>query len=93
MFTCAYFSRKLNDAERNCDMGDRELLAIKEVFSEWVHRREGQLSHSWSTSMANPRQARWCLFFSCFQFQISYQPCSKNVKAVPSPHQLLARRL
>ncbi|KAK3563596.1 hypothetical protein QTP86_031829 [Hemibagrus guttatus] len=29
----------------------------------------------------NPRQARWALFFTRFQFTISYRPGSKNVKA------------
>lgn len=35
MFPYGYYSRRQNDAERNHIMGDRELLAMKEAFSEW----------------------------------------------------------
>ncbi|KAL0177569.1 hypothetical protein M9458_026463, partial [Cirrhinus mrigala] len=38
---CAYFSRKLNPAERNYDIGNRELLAIKLALEEWRHWLEG----------------------------------------------------
>ncbi|KAI2657384.1 Transposon Tf2-6 polyprotein [Labeo rohita] len=34
---CAYFSRKLSPAERNYDIGNRELLAIKLALEEWRH--------------------------------------------------------
>lgn len=33
-FPCTYPSRKLNNAEQNYDVGDQELLAMKEAFSE-----------------------------------------------------------
>lgn len=32
---CAFFSRRLTQAERNYDLGDRELLAIKLALEEW----------------------------------------------------------
>ncbi|KAK3544371.1 hypothetical protein QTP86_010148 [Hemibagrus guttatus] len=32
---CAFFSRKLNPAERNYDIGNRELLAVKLALEEW----------------------------------------------------------
>ncbi len=41
LFPCAYYSRKLNAAERNYDVGDRELLAMKAAFEEWRHWLEG----------------------------------------------------
>ena len=41
MFPCAFHSRKLNSAERNYDVGDRELLAMKAAFEEWRHWLEG----------------------------------------------------
>ncbi|XP_068089242.1 vomeronasal type-2 receptor 26-like [Hyperolius riggenbachi] len=34
---CAYFSRRFSPAERNYDVGNRELLAIKLAFQEWRH--------------------------------------------------------
>ncbi len=34
---CAYLSRKLSPAERNYDVGNRELLAIKVALEEWRH--------------------------------------------------------
>ncbi len=41
LFPCAYYSRKLNSAERNYDVGDRELLAMKAAIEEWRHWLEG----------------------------------------------------
>ncbi|KAL0204378.1 hypothetical protein M9458_002396, partial [Cirrhinus mrigala] len=41
LFPCAYFSRKLTPAERNYDVGDRELLALKAALEEWRHWLEG----------------------------------------------------
>ncbi|RVE76234.1 hypothetical protein OJAV_G00009200 [Oryzias javanicus] len=38
---CAFFSRRLSSAERNYDVGDRELLSIKLAFEEWRHWLEG----------------------------------------------------
>ncbi|KAL0150107.1 hypothetical protein M9458_054534 [Cirrhinus mrigala] len=40
---CAYFSRKLSPAERNYDIGNRELLAIKLALEEWRHWLEGAI--------------------------------------------------
>ncbi|KAK3560394.1 hypothetical protein QTP86_008482 [Hemibagrus guttatus] len=41
LFPCAYFSRKLTDAERNYDVGNKELLAMKAAIEEWRHWLEG----------------------------------------------------
>ncbi len=38
---CAYFSRKLSPAERNYDIGNFKLLAIKLALEEWRHWQEG----------------------------------------------------
>uniref|UniRef100_A0A8C1MA50 Gypsy retrotransposon integrase-like protein 1 n=2 Tax=Cyprinus carpio TaxID=7962 RepID=A0A8C1MA50_CYPCA len=90
---CAFYSRKLNPAERNYDVGDRELLAMKAAFEEWRHWLEGaihpftvftdhkNLEYLRSAKRLNPRQARWSLFFSRFQFNVTYRPGSKNTKA------------
>ncbi|KAI4899242.1 hypothetical protein NFI96_006039 [Prochilodus magdalenae] len=34
---CAYFSHQLTQAERNYDVGNRELLAVKMALEEWRH--------------------------------------------------------
>ena len=38
---CAYLSRKLSSAERNYNVGNRELLAVKIALEEWRHWLEG----------------------------------------------------
>ncbi|KAL0171626.1 hypothetical protein M9458_031161, partial [Cirrhinus mrigala] len=90
---CAYFSRKLTPAERNYDIGNRELLAIKLALEEWRHWLEGSnlpfqvltdhknLLYLREAKRLNPRQARWALFFNRFRFSISYRPGAKNVRA------------
>lgn len=90
---CAFFSRKLNSAEKNYDVGDRELLAMKAAFEEWRHWLEGathqftvlidhkNLEYLRTVKRLNPRQARWSLFFTRFNFVVTYRPGSKNTKA------------
>ncbi|KAK3512832.1 hypothetical protein QTP70_026483 [Hemibagrus guttatus] len=90
---CAFFSRKLSPAEVNYDIGNRELLAIKLALEEWRHWLEGakhpfvvltdhkNLEYLRAAKRLNPRQARWALFFTRFQFTISYRPGPKNFKA------------
>ncbi|KAK3514836.1 hypothetical protein QTP70_033768 [Hemibagrus guttatus] len=90
---CAFFSRKLNLAERNYDVGNQELLAVKLTLEEWRHWLEGakhlflvltdhkNLEYLQAAKKLNPRQARWALFFTRFNFTISYRPRSKNTKA------------
>lgn len=41
MHPIGFFSKKLTPAERNYDVGDRELLAIKLTLEEWQHWLEG----------------------------------------------------
>ncbi|KAK3507868.1 hypothetical protein QTP70_002197 [Hemibagrus guttatus] len=89
---CAFFSQKLSPAEVNYNIGNRELLAIKLVLKEWRHWLEGakhpfvvltdhkNLEYLQAVKRLNPRQARCALFFTKFQFTISYHPGSKNVK-------------
>uniref|UniRef100_A0A3B3D6E4 Gypsy retrotransposon integrase-like protein 1 n=1 Tax=Oryzias melastigma TaxID=30732 RepID=A0A3B3D6E4_ORYME len=91
-YPCAYLSRKLTNTEKNYDVGDRELLAMKEAFGEWRHWLEGasltflvltdhrNLEYIRTAKRLNPRQARLSLF-SRFQFQITYRLGSKNGKA------------
>ncbi|KAI2647808.1 Transposon Tf2-9 polyprotein [Labeo rohita] len=93
LFPCAYFSHKLTPAECNYDVGNRELLAIKLALEEWRHWLEGaknpftvltdhrNLEYLRSTKTLNHRQARWALFFTRFNFQVTYRPGSQNTKA------------
>lgn len=89
---CAFFSRRLSQAERNYDVGDRELLAIKLALEEWHHWLEGSvhpvlvwmddknLSYLQTAKRLNARQARWALFFTHFDLVITYKPGSRNTK-------------
>lgn len=38
---CAFFSCRQSPSERNCDVGDKKLLAIKVALEEWRHWLEG----------------------------------------------------
>ncbi len=87
-----FFSHRLSPAERNYDIGNRELLAVKLALEEWRHWLEGSgvpfivwtdhknLEYIQSAKRLNSRQARWALFFGRFDFSISYRPGSKNIK-------------
>ncbi len=93
LYPCAFFSRKLNPAEQNYDVGNRELLAMKAAFEEWRHWLEGarhpftvltdhqNLEYLKSAKRLNHRQARWSLFFTRFNFKVTYRPGSQNTKA------------
>ncbi|KAK3548954.1 hypothetical protein QTP70_021664 [Hemibagrus guttatus] len=82
---CTFHSRKLTAAERNYDVGNRELLAIKAALEEWRHWLDGarhlfqvltdhrNLEHLRGAKRLNPRQARWVLFFTWFVFTVTYR--------------------
>uniref|UniRef100_A0AAQ4RF45 Gypsy retrotransposon integrase-like protein 1 n=1 Tax=Gasterosteus aculeatus aculeatus TaxID=481459 RepID=A0AAQ4RF45_GASAC len=90
---CAFFSRRLSPAERNYDVGNRELLAAKLALEEWRHWLEGaeqpfvvwtdhkNLAYVQSARRLNSRQARWALFFGRFNFSLTFRPGSRNGKA------------
>lgn len=89
---CAFLSRRLTAAERNYDVGDRELLAVKAALEEWRHWLEGaqhpflvwtdhkNLQYIKKAKRLNSRQARWSWFFNRFDFSLSYRPGSRNTK-------------
>ncbi|KAK3555032.1 hypothetical protein QTP86_005698 [Hemibagrus guttatus] len=93
VYPCAFFSHKLIPAESNYDVGNRELLSIKASLEEWRHWPEGachpflvlmdhrNLEYLRNAKWLNPHQARWALFFTRFQFSVSYCPGSRNGKA------------
>ncbi len=78
--------------ERNYDIGNRELLAVKLALEEWRYWLEGtevpfivwtdhkNLKYIRTARRLNSRQARLALFFGRFRFTISYRPGSKNGK-------------
>ncbi|KAL0150990.1 hypothetical protein M9458_053717 [Cirrhinus mrigala] len=90
---CAFFSKKLSPTKKNYDVGNRELLAVKLALEEWRHWLEGaahpfqiitdhrNLEYIREAKRLNPRQIRWALLFSRFNFIITYRPRSKNIKA------------
>lgn len=66
---------------------------MKAAIEEWRHWLEGSihpfqvitdhknLEYIKCAKRLNPRQARWSLFFTRFQFTVTYRPGSKNSKA------------
>ena len=72
----AFLSRRFTPAERNYDVGNRELLAVHEALEEWRHWLEGakhpiliwtdhkNLTYIREAKRLGPRQARWALLFS-----------------------------
>ncbi len=93
LYPCAFHSRKLTPTEQNYDVGNRELLAKKAAFEEWRHWLEGakhpftvltdhrDLEYLKSAKRLNHRQARWALFFTRFDFSVTYRPGTQNTKA------------
>lgn len=89
---CAFFSQRLSTAERNYDVGNRELSAVKLALKEWRHWLEGMeqlflvwtdhnnLAYIQTAKRLNSQQAEWALFFCCFHFTLTYQLGSHNLK-------------
>ena len=92
MHPCAFLSRWLSRAERNSDVGNRELLVVKLALEEWRHWLEGaehpfivwtdhkNLEFIKKAKRLNSRQTRWALFFNHFSFTLSYRLGSQNTK-------------
>lgn len=92
MHPVAFFPRKLGLSEKNYDIGDRRLLAIKSALEEWQYLLEGaahpiliftdhkNIEYLRTAKLFRPRQVRWALFFSRFNFHITYRLGSKNIK-------------
>ena len=84
----AFYSRKFNSAERNYEVYDQELLAIKECFAIWrqyllgaKHKVQVYSDHrnlQWfsTTRQLNRRQVRWSMMFADFDFEIIHRPGS-----------------
>jgi hypothetical protein len=88
----AYLSKRLNPAECNYEIYDKELLAIVRCFEQWRPELEGaafpiqvlsdhkNLQYFTTTKQLSHRQARWAEYLSRFNFQITYIPGNKNTK-------------
>ena len=88
----SFYSRKLQPAEINYEIHDKELLAIIACFEQWRHLLVGSqhsvivytdhknLVYFTTTKRLNRRQARWSLFLSDFDFVIEYRPGKSNGK-------------
>ena len=78
----AFHSRKLNDAERNYEIHDTELLAILKGFKEWKHdvvesdrpntmyTDHQNLQYLLTTKVWHQRQVRWAQQLADFNFKI-----------------------
>jgi len=76
----------LNEAERNYEIHNREMLVIIKCLDEWRHLLEGAQSKFkiWSdmnSQKLNYRQARWALYLSRFDFTLKHVPGSSMGKA------------
>jgi transposase InsO family protein len=92
----AYWSRKLDKAERNYETHDAELLAIVECFRIWRHFLEGNpqpitvlsdhanLKWFMTTKSLTKRQARWAEKLAEFDFHIEHCPGKQNPADAPS---------
>ncbi|KAI1001585.1 hypothetical protein K3495_g6619 [Podosphaera aphanis] len=81
----AYFSGRLNPAQVNYKIYDKELLAVVTAFEHWRPELQGtvepvsvktdhkNLEYFMSTKTLNRRQARWSEFLYRFNFVISYR--------------------
>jgi predicted aspartyl protease len=82
----AFQAKSFNEAERNYEIYDKELLAIIRALEEWQVYLEGgpHVVQVWSDHQnlkyfrtarnLTRRQARWSLFLSRFNFQIAHRP-------------------
>ena len=89
----SFFSKQFNKAECNYDIYDRELLAVFLAFKNFRHLLQGSdfptlvytdhknLEYFRTTKQFTPRQARWSLFFSGFDFKIIYITGKENIRA------------
>ena len=88
----AFHSCKLNSAERNYDIHDKELLAILVAFLEWKYYLQGtekpimvytdhqNLQYFLTTKASTARQVRWSQKLCDFNFVIVYRPGVKGGK-------------
>lgn len=81
MYPVVFFSR------------NQELLMVKLALKKWRHWLKGSkfrftvltdhknLEYLYGVKRLNPKQARWALFFTRFDFTMAYRPVAQNTKA------------
>jgi len=91
--SCAFYSKSLNDVERNYNMHDKEMMGIIRALEAWRHHLEGakhrveiwsdhqNLQYFMSSKKLNCRQVRWVLYLSRFDFEMINKPGSAMGKA------------
>ena len=99
MHPIAFISSSLTKSQRNYQIYDKELLAIKVALEEWRHYLEGarhqfiiytdhkNLTFPRKPEMLSQRQIRWYEFLSRFDFKLIYRAGKKSGKP-----DLLSRR-
>ncbi len=95
----AFLSKSLTNCQKNYQIYDKELLAIKLALEEWRHYLEGarhqfivytdhkNLTFPRKPEMLSQRQIRWYEFLSRFDFKLIYRSGKKSGKP-----DLLSRR-
>ena len=80
----AYISKSLNEAKRNYEIYDKEMLVIIWCLEAWRHFLEGakdwfeiwtdhkNLEYFMKAQKLNQRQARWLLYLSRFDFALKH---------------------
>jgi hypothetical protein len=86
-----YLSRKLNSAERNYPVHEKELLAIVHSVRQWRHHLQGAqhtvpvltdhvtLKYFHKQPKLSQRQVRWTELFAEFDLKIKYKPGLENI--------------
>jgi hypothetical protein len=89
----AFLSKKMDSAQINYEVHDKELLAIVLAFKAWKRYLEGakhqvliytdhkNLEYFSTTKILNRRQARWAQDLAEFDFKIIHRPGPQNGKA------------
>ncbi|RAL63904.1 hypothetical protein DID88_003092 [Monilinia fructigena] len=89
----AFHSRKLQPAEMNYEIHDKELLSIVDCLQKWRQYLEGaehkieiysdhqNLAYFTTAKVLNRRQARWAEILSTYWFTINFRPGRLNEKA------------
>ena len=98
-YPVAFLSKSLNEAERNYEIYDKEMLAIMHALEEWRQYLMGNpdkfeiwsdhqnLQYFRQPQKLNRRQARWLTELADYDFELIHKPGSQMTKA-----DLLSRR-